>query len=1085
MSNAELWDLDTSGGIMEQIQQLVAPPISSEGQRRSRRRREREVYRRPGRAVNHDCCDSCKEGGDLLCCDRCPAAFHLLCHDPPLSEESLPTGEWLCHKCKTTPQEKLAISSQGKGTTIIFQPRDDDCESTSSKSSGKSSRGKRQVHTTGTETESEHPLRTLVKAARYMNPMQFDVGKEISCNVPLPGSSKRMYGKAHRNQPKKQAHELDNGLVPLPAKTCFSCNKSCRVAPLVQCDYCPLLFHLDCLNPPLTSLPTGRWMCPNHVEHFLDSHLLKSQSLTERLKLWDRYTNLVDSHTIKLDFLNKVHRKHPMFRFKRKLPSRPTITVPPAIKHFYENPTVLLPDPPRPSPPSTNPITELPGNRGTYLASLEEQEEWLSSVVSMQGSIAKYLAQKQIQKSSDTLRLSDLTPIIGKPTASVAPVMQKESESNLPGLSLLSGDEQKSSPFMSSSSSSSSSSSTNTAIESPDCDTNCKQPTPTSGPLLNGDQKPSSAAIDSKYNGSSRTMDTPLRGAVSLLPSNLNNINTSGGNNFSTLNGDVDMEADIQPASSNNVHGYPFTARGRSNSMDSLPSPQTPGLWGDTENANINGGSKNIFNTLGKSTAVSKIFSGKSQTATVILPSKQSFLGSNAMNTQQNGQQPSSKAQSSSAPLTPGAISKSCTGSNNVRTSINTNKGNAINNIVSSSPTIANLNSMLQQWIEGNAVEGEFSKIDEQLMQILAWQRLQQLIPSSKASVQHSSSSTSVSAAVLNSSSVASGKKGLLNVYLSQQTATTEVRSRAVLCPLSGKGQAIPMPYRSLSLGTGADMNVKLGDYGFCNFISGHHATIFYDEMSRHFELLNYSEHGTTVDNVLYSCDFSDKPATTPQPSALVAAVREIISKGEGGNSSGKQPNSASRKSAVVSVDEDKSEDSKDMWDHINPRMSARAHEVSRPCGCKVSSSTLIGGSGAGWEGTALLHHGSYIKLGCLQFVFSIVDHAPEKLRKGNFSSISNSSTSPGITRVESPVATTLHQYNPQQDSCHQQQQLLQGHHHHQSVSSYSGPSTTGSKYSNMPLLSTSQYLHSQPQVQQANQQMSLLKTHLKLNAPP
>lgn len=33
-----------------------------------------------------------------------------------------------------------------------------------------------------------------------------------------------------------------------------------------------------------------------------------------------------------------------------------------------------------------------------------------------------------------------------------------------------------------------------------------------------------------------------------------------------------------------------------------------------------------------------------------------------------------------------------------------------------------------------------------------------------------------------------------------------------------------------------------------------------------------------------------------------------------------------------------------------------------------------MGGTGAGWEGTALLNHGSYIKLGCLQFVFSIVD---------------------------------------------------------------------------------------------------------------
>jgi hypothetical protein len=43
------------------------------------------------------------------------------------------------------------------------------------------------------------------------------------------------------------------------------------VAPLLQCDYCPLLFHLDCLDPPLASMPPAhqRWMCPNHVEHTL------------------------------------------------------------------------------------------------------------------------------------------------------------------------------------------------------------------------------------------------------------------------------------------------------------------------------------------------------------------------------------------------------------------------------------------------------------------------------------------------------------------------------------------------------------------------------------------------------------------------------------------------------------------------------------------------------------------------------------------------------------------------------------------------------------------------------------------------
>lgn len=45
---------------------------------------------------------------------------------------------------------------------------------------------------------------------------------------------------------------------------------------------------------------------------------------------------------------------------------------------------------------------------------------------------------------------------------------------------------------------------------------------------------------------------------------------------------------------------------------------------------------------------------------------------------------------------------------------------------------------------------------------------------------------------------------------------------------------------------------------------------------TKHYELLNYSEHGTTVDNVLYSCDFSEKASPSP-PSGLVAKVQGII----------------------------------------------------------------------------------------------------------------------------------------------------------------------------------------------------------------
>lgn len=58
----------------------------------------------------------------------------------------------------------------------------------------------------------------------------------------------------------------------------------------------------------------------------------------------------------------------------------------------------------------------------------------------------------------------------------------------------------------------------------------------------------------------------------------------------------------------------------------------------------------------------------------------------------------------------------------------------------------------------------EFSKIDEQLTQILAWQRLQQLLPTK------STSTNATTTTNLSGTQSTTNKKGLLNVYLSQQS---------------------------------------------------------------------------------------------------------------------------------------------------------------------------------------------------------------------------------------------------------------------------------------------------------------------------
>lgn len=833
---------------MDEIQKLIAPPVSDDATKRQRC--EPKEYKKHGKAINHDYCDSCQEGGDLVCCDRCPVSFHLQCHDPPLEEEDIPQGEFVCHRCKIAPQEK-----------------DDDNVSSKSGSSSNGRSLKCNQPPVPSPVLSVNPLRTLAEAAQQLNPVQFDLPQDIECHTSLPGSYKRKWWGRDKNMPqKKPAHELDNGLVPLPAKLCFVCNRSCRVAPLLPCDYCPCYFHLDCLNPPMASVPTERWMCPNHVEKVVDEKLLKTAMLTERVKLWDKYNNRVNQHTVKMTFLQKVHHRYPPFRIKHQLPQRNSAAIPPAIKDFYQHPTGLL------MPPTLNVGSE---NRETFGAeqttseiSFEEQEQWLRSVVSLQTSIAQFLAKKQLEHKPE------------KPTASVHPVLNRDFADQ--------------------------------SMNDTDVNVHLLNEVKSKSGNVSDQHVPNGPPV-AGYDANSH-LDIS-KGAVSLLNSLCN-----------SFNGDVDIgelghssKSDSGNIEQLNVVRVTWPGAGSSDKQ-SLVSSGTQ---------TSSGGRNVVISTVNKTnnvyTRVVPGIPGKVAGQTSILTpragNQAGKIGSIVLKTNVNSPSNSSSKvttlnQSPAAPKL--AISQNCKQQPQAPPS-GTNQASSV---------IISLNNTLQQCLDG-AVDLELTKLDEKLIQILAWQRLQQLAPPK--------------------SCMDSPRKnfGCINGLVTMP-GLQEVQARAVLCPLSGKGDSISMPYRrTLSIGAGADMDVCLGQYGQCNFISAKHAFIFYDETSKHYELLNYSEHGTTVDNVLYSCDFSDKPVSMPQPSAVVAAVRHL-------NSTLKPKMKADERLTL----------------------SSRISDTRVQCNCKGSSSSLIGSSGAGWEGTAILHHGSYIKVGCIQFVFSIIDHA-------------------------------------------------------------------------------------------------------------
>lgn len=876
------FDIDSSAGLMPKIQALIAPPESDDTSKANKKKEGLELhpyYKRPGKGHNRDCCDACSEGGNLICCDKCPASFHLACHDPPLEDEDIPLGQWLCHKCrmagglpplKDILKAKMESSSTetsdapGKDESITEAPTRAGRSRTSSSASLESnkSRGRGRVSaaaacaaaqpvtTTSTAVgpDKHSALETLIAAASSMNPIQFDLPREMVLPINFPGTDRApTRGRKASASKRSRTLELDNGLVPLPAKTCFECRKSCKRAPLLACDYCPLLFHLDCLDPPLTSLPCGRWMCPNHVEQAIDEKLLTSLSVTQRVALWDKYTGPIDQDAVKTEFLQKTRRQNPPFRFKVKLAPRNRAKVPNAVKEMYKNRPPLIPslrDVLRDSDfavhwtDSVSNSFEFKSEENTENQEIREsgpteteQEEWLSSIVALQTSIACHLSSKK-RKLSET---NDL--------------LENEIKSEVEN--------------------------------DGECyDTKIKKTIQFKS--FRAETIKSDANVDSHVNG---LLDKHI-------PSSLDNNDSSECNSADGFNGTFSRSS-LEPFKIQNGDTY---------SLSEL-SPE--------------------------------------------LSQASEKLG--------------------------GKMSHNYQREEDLR---------ELQRLSSSKAQLEGLSNLLEKSLDCHVPDNHINKIDERLIRLLALQRLQQLTPSSRPS--------SYSSLTLKTQPSAMPRRRVF-----WPTQESGLKPRALLTPLNGSQPPMPIYYRVMEIGTGGDMDICLTYYGHCNYVTAKHAVIICDEVNRHYELMNYSEHGTTVDNVLYSCDFSEKTLPKEQPLSPSSNAQHHGRRSTGSNSGAGSlgANHVETSEAEVEVPPliqkiravvDKRRGVVREEDNIPEpsKMPADIGKVDRRCSCRASSSSLIGGSGAGWEGTALLNHGSFIKFGCIQFTFSVLNFVSPPLKE-------------------------------------------------------------------------------------------------------
>ncbi|CAL8129715.1 unnamed protein product [Orchesella dallaii] len=302
--------------IQAQINWLTAPPSTND--KKQPNSSQPPPSKKPQRGYHRDVCDACGEGECLMFCDKCPASYHAICDDPPLPPEDFEVlgVNWKCRKCRSLVSDTSETQEEENETELPLPEIEETEFSANLGPVGKFFAG-------------------ISPYYKNTNPAQFQLPKDLPAyDYPFPGTSRHILKKG---RPRTSVVDVEHGLVPKPVVFCFHCQKSCRVGALIQCDKCDVFFHLDCIDPPLTTIPATVWICPLHPEPYLESTQLTSIALSERIKIWDNCEKPVHGSSIILNFLRKGSRRNPMFRRKRAIPMATSYDVPEMVQNCYND----------------------------------------------------------------------------------------------------------------------------------------------------------------------------------------------------------------------------------------------------------------------------------------------------------------------------------------------------------------------------------------------------------------------------------------------------------------------------------------------------------------------------------------------------------------------------------------------------------------------------------------------------------------------------------------------------------------------------------------------------------------------------
>ncbi len=293
--------------------------------------------------VNNEYCSACRGKGALICCESCPKSYHFTCIDPPIDEDAIPQENWYCTSCDSARTAKASASPHVPPAQASSPALRGDAAAGSGGSEATSSAPPRNVseiwRKVNKRVSSAEP-RAFSLPKRFRQTLSAEEATlAVECEkrpladvlpphqrapaegamvAPGPGEPSPAVALLHHPQydryPAHLAMDYRDQLSQMLANGtarhspqaagpsepvrvggrerttsegyCHCCNQpaAAPMKPLLCCDRCALLWHLDCLPYALAvpPSPTRIWSCPLHMDESNLSRVIWDEHALQR-----------------------------------------------------------------------------------------------------------------------------------------------------------------------------------------------------------------------------------------------------------------------------------------------------------------------------------------------------------------------------------------------------------------------------------------------------------------------------------------------------------------------------------------------------------------------------------------------------------------------------------------------------------------------------------------------------------------------------------------------------------------------------------------------------------------------------------